>query len=82
MMIEHPDHVSRNIVARVAWRWKRFGARVLPTLPFYFFPVYLRPLSWQGMSLLLLIMLGFGSIKYLLLVPLFLFPILQHNPDE
>jgi len=81
-MLEHPDRISHNILVRIAWRWKRFGARVLPALPFYFFPVYLRPLSWEGMSLLLLIMLGFGSIKYMLLVPLFFFPVLQNNIDE
>lgn len=81
LMVEHPDRLSRSILFRIGWRWKRFGARVLPTLPFYFFPVYLRSLSCQGIALLLLILLGFGSIKYMLLVPLFLFPISPNNAD-
>jgi len=79
-LAERPDRIGHNLAFRLNQRWTRIGSRALPALPFYLFPVYLRPISWQGVCLILLILFGFGNIKYLLLPLLFFFPV--HYDDD
>jgi hypothetical protein len=57
------------------WRWRTVTVPALSALPRYLFPAYLS--LWRGAGLLLAagILLGYGNIKYLLLVLLFVLPI-------
>ena len=74
-LAERPDRIGHNLAFRLNLRWTRIGVQALPALPFYLFPAYFRPISWQGGGLILLILVGFGNIKYLLCALLFLFPV-------
>lgn len=74
-LAERPDRIGHNLAFRLNLRWTRIGSQALPALPFYLFPAYFRPISWQGGGLILLILVGFGNIKYLLCALLFLFPV-------
>jgi hypothetical protein len=57
------------------WRWKRLGRNAVKALPFYLCPAWLRPWTWKGIILAVVIIFGYGNIKYLLLDLLFLFPV-------
>ena len=63
----------------LAWRWDHLGRNALQALPFYLCPVWFRPCAWQGIALAVVIVMGYGNSKDLLLDLLFLFPV---NPEE
>jgi hypothetical protein len=65
----------RRFRGSLGWRWKHLGHKAVKALPFYLFPAYLRPWTRRGIALAMVIVLGYGNIKYLLLDLLFLFPI-------
>ena len=61
------------------WRWEHLGSKAVKALLFYLFPVYARPWLWQGIALAVIIIFGYGNIKYLLLDLLFVFPVRQEE---
>lgn len=58
----------------LVWRWQHITQPTLWALWFYLFPV--AGVHWQrrGWLLCLIILVGYGNIKYLLMVLFFLFP--------
>lgn len=78
-----PPRSSRPLWLRVfttlRWRWQRLGRPALRALPFYLCPVYLRPWTWAGLLLLLMIVLGYGNCKYLMLDLLWVFPLINEE---
>jgi hypothetical protein len=65
----------RRCQGSLGWRWKHLGHKAVKALPFYLFPAYLRPWTWRGIVLAIVIIIGYGNIKYLLLDLLFLFAV-------
>jgi hypothetical protein len=71
----------RRLRNTLGWRWDHLGRKALKALPFYLFPAYLRPWAWQGIVLAVIILIGYGNIKYLLLDLLFLFPVREEDDN-
>jgi hypothetical protein len=69
-----------KIQGSLGWRWTHLGRKAVKALPFYLFPVWLRPWAWRGIALAVVIIIGYGNIKYLLLDLLFIFPV--SNEEE
>jgi hypothetical protein len=65
----------RRFRGSLGWRWKHLGHNAVKALPLYLFPAWLRPWTWRGIALAIVIIIGYGNIKYLLLDLLFLFPV-------
>jgi hypothetical protein len=76
-----PSHTTRltQIWRSLAWRWRHIGQNAVIAFPFYMFPAWLRRWTWKGLLLAVMIILGYGNSKYLLLDLLFLFPV--HEGD-
>lgn len=60
------------ILHTLKWRWNHLGKIASLALPFYLFPAYTVRWQWQGYALGGLMILGYGTIKYLLLILPFL----------
>jgi hypothetical protein len=69
----------RKLQGSLRWRWKHLGHKAVKALPFYLFPAWLRPWTWRGIALAVVIVIGYGQIKYLLLDLLFLFPVREES---
>jgi hypothetical protein len=65
----------RKLQGSLRWRWTHVGHKAVKALPFYLFPAWLRPWTWRGIALAVVIVIGYGQIEYLLLDLLFLFPV-------
>jgi hypothetical protein len=65
----------------LSWRWRHIGQNAVIAFPFYLFPAWLRGWTWKGILLAVIIILGHGNSKYLLLDLLFLFPTEEDAED-
>lgn len=61
-------------VGALRWRLLTVTRPALLALPVYLFPAYVRRWRWLAYGMLVIILLGYGNIKYHLLLLLMLFP--------
>jgi hypothetical protein len=65
----------QKAVRPLAWRWQHIGRASVSALWLYLFPAYCMRWTWQAVMLLILVIIGYGNIKYLLLILPFILPI-------
>lgn len=51
----------------LSWRWRHLGEAAACAVWVYLFPAYCTRWRWEALVLLIVVMLGYGNIKYMLL---------------
>jgi hypothetical protein len=68
--------VALKILRTLSWRWTHVGQAAASAAWFYLFPAYCRRWTVSGCLVWLIVLLGYGNVKYWLLALLFAFPVL------
>lgn len=68
-----------SMLGALMWRWKHITQAALLAGTLYLFPAWCSRWSWNGIILLIIILAGYGNMKYLLLMLPMLYPVRHYE---